>query len=113
MNPLLDPKSKPGFHSIGRNPNDLTIEELAEGGHTPQRPAKAIRHFCFECMGEDWKSVKTCGSIKCPLWPYRMGSRPKPWRGLRSSNTGVNPRTSVGGKADLAGDLASGIEEAE
>ena len=97
MNPLLDAKSKPGFHSIGRNPNDLTIEELAEGGHTPRPPAKAIRQFCFQCMGKCWKSVATCGSTECELWPFRMGSRPKVWRGLRSSNTDERPQAPQGG----------------
>ena len=112
MNPLLDPKTKPGFHNIGRNPNDLTLEELEEGGHKPRSPAKAIRHMCCECMGGDWRPVATCGSILCPLWPFRMGSRPKAWRGLRSSNTDANPHAPQGGKSSISTDLSSGIEEA-
>lgn len=32
MNPLLDPKTVPGFHNVGRNPHDFSSEELKEGG---------------------------------------------------------------------------------
>ena len=97
MNSLLDPASKEGFYSIGRNPHNLTIDELEAGGFTPHSATKAIRRHCYECMGESWKCVAECGSFSCVLWPFRTGTRPKAWRGLRSSNTEANTPAPYGG----------------
>ena len=40
-------------------------------------PIKAIRAYCIECSGGMTKEVKLCTAEKCPLYPYRMGKRPK------------------------------------
>lgn len=40
-------------------------------------PIKAIRVHCIECSGGQNKEVKECPITKCPLYPYRMGKRPK------------------------------------
>ena len=39
------------------------------------RPLKAIRKNCLECSSSP-KEVRLCPVIKCPLYPYRMGTRP-------------------------------------
>ena len=39
------------------------------------RPLKAIRKNCLECSGSP-KEVRLCPVIKCPLYAYRMGTRP-------------------------------------
>lgn len=39
-------------------------------------PIKAIRAKCLDCS-EDKKEVRYCPAESCPLWPYRMGRRPK------------------------------------
>ena len=40
-------------------------------------PIKAIRSYCIECSGGAKAEVKFCTIEKCPLYPYRMGKRPK------------------------------------
>jgi hypothetical protein len=42
--------------------------------HTPM---KAIRAKCLDCTCQQPKEVRLCTVISCPLWPYRMGKRPK------------------------------------
>lgn len=111
MNNLLNRKSEEGFHNIGRNPHDLTLEELADGGFTPHTAAKAIRRHCYECMGESWKCVAECGSVDCALWPFRMGTRPKAWQRLRSFNTENYPQTLQRGEEHSDNDFMSDIEE--
>jgi hypothetical protein len=34
---------------------------------------KAIRLFCYECMGFQKSEVPRCTSLTCPLYPYRPG----------------------------------------
>ena len=41
-------------------------------------PIKAIRAHCVECSGGQRAEVRFCTIQNCPLWPYRMGHRPKP-----------------------------------
>jgi hypothetical protein len=38
---------------------------------------KSIRAKCLDCSNDQPKEVRLCPVIKCPLWPYRMGKRPK------------------------------------
>lgn len=38
---------------------------------------KAIRKKCLECSCGSSTEVKECPVIKCPLWTYRSGHRPK------------------------------------
>ena len=40
-------------------------------------PMKAIRAKCLECSCGAFIEVKLCPIEKCPLYPYRMGHRPK------------------------------------
>jgi hypothetical protein len=41
------------------------------------RPMKAIRAKCVECSGGNRAEVRQCEIEDCPLWPYRLGRRPK------------------------------------
>lgn len=43
-----------------------------------QTPIKAIRAKCMDCCCYQAKEVRLCPSVNCPLYPYRMGHRPKP-----------------------------------
>ncbi|TKJ41187.1 hypothetical protein CEE37_05850 [candidate division LCP-89 bacterium B3_LCP] len=38
---------------------------------------KAIRQFCYRCLGKSWKSVAECEDRRCQLWPFRFGKLPK------------------------------------
>ena len=38
---------------------------------------KAIRLKCIDCCCGQLAEVRLCPCNNCPLWPYRMGKRPK------------------------------------
>lgn len=40
-------------------------------------PIKAIRSKCIECCCSQRNEVRLCTIPDCPLFPYRMGHRPK------------------------------------
>lgn len=40
-------------------------------------PIKAIRAKCLDCCCGQKKEVKLCPSTNCPIYPYRMGHRPR------------------------------------
>lgn len=40
-------------------------------------PIKAIRAKCVDCSCGQLKEVRECPVTNCPLYPYRMGKRPK------------------------------------
>ncbi|MBP3897147.1 MAG: hypothetical protein J6D57_04845 [Mogibacterium sp.] len=40
-------------------------------------PIKAIRAKCVDCSGGELREIRECPMTKCPIWPYRMGKRPK------------------------------------
>ena len=40
-------------------------------------PVKAIRAKCLDCCCGHPSEVRICTASKCPLYPYRMGTRPK------------------------------------
>ncbi len=41
-----------------------------------ETPIKAIRKYCIECSGYQLKEIRDCTCTECPLYPYRMGTRP-------------------------------------
>ncbi len=40
-------------------------------------PIKSIRAKCLDCCGYQSKEVRLCPAKNCPIYPYRMGKRPK------------------------------------
>ena len=46
-------------------------------------PVKAIRKKCLSCS-ENAPDVKGCVFTECPLYPFRMGRRPKGSRPLKA-----------------------------
>ena len=40
-------------------------------------PIRAIRAKCIECYCGQLKEIRLCPSINCPIYPYRLGHRPK------------------------------------
>jgi hypothetical protein len=62
-------------------------------------PLRAIRFKCGACMGgepdrmprgEVAQAIDECGSVGCPLWPFRFGS--DPWRPEASEVQKANAR---------------------
>ncbi len=39
-------------------------------------PIKTIRKKCLDCSEGQYKQVRYCTVLSCPLYPYRMGKRP-------------------------------------
>ena len=40
-------------------------------------PVKSIRKKCINCSCWQYSEVRECTDIECPLYPYRMGKKPK------------------------------------
>lgn len=52
---------------------------------------RAIRYFCFECVGFDQgfrQLVDSCTSKSCPLFPFRFGKDPSPNAFLQAYSQG-------------------------
>ena len=45
-------------------------------------PIQAIRAKCWDCANGSRREIRLCDLTHCPLWPYRMGRRPKDARAL-------------------------------
>jgi len=63
---------------VGRDPREMTTEELAQLGHERISPMKALRLRCLDCCAGSPARVRLCESVTCPSWPFRMGR--SPWR---------------------------------
>lgn len=61
-----------GGNAIGRDPRSIPAGDLRRLGH-PESPIKAIRAKCLDCCAGNEAEVRKCISLKCPLWPMRMG----------------------------------------
>lgn len=72
-NPLLEIGTE--GHPVGKNPLDLTENELVDAGHVPMPLIKVIRKNCLDC-DDTPSNVRKCVNTDCPLWPYRMGVNP-------------------------------------
>jgi hypothetical protein len=62
----------------GRDPREMTPDEMREAGHSPMPPLQAIRARCLDCCAGQANEVAACTAVKCPAWPFRMGT--DPWR---------------------------------
>jgi hypothetical protein len=74
---------KPGLkihqgHPAGRDPREMTPDELKAAGHLPRSPLQTIRARCVDCCAYQEKEVALCPTVDCPSWPFRMGT--DPWR---------------------------------
>ena len=65
-------------HDVGRDPRGMTADELAAAGHLRMNAQKALRLRCIDCSGASAAAVRLCALVRCPAWPFRMGS--SPWR---------------------------------
>lgn len=54
-------------------------------------PMKAIRSKCLDCMCGNRAEVRRCPCENCPLFPYRMGHKPKQGSDTPDSINAVNP----------------------
>jgi hypothetical protein len=113
---------KPGLklhegRPAGRDPREMTQDELREAGHEPMSPLRAVRARCLDCCGYQEKEVALCPARDCPAWPFRMGT--DPWRkpasearrvAARRVMTRLNARRNRGGIAPSDTPPDHGIE---
>ena len=55
----------------------MTTEKRQDDQSKIRTPVKAIRAKCLDCCCNQRLEVKLCPAKGCPLWPYRLGHRPK------------------------------------
>jgi hypothetical protein len=60
----------------GRDPRQMTLEELESVGHPPRPLREAIREKCLDCSGGSIKEIRLCTAVACALWPFRMNKNP-------------------------------------
>jgi hypothetical protein len=70
---ILDPTE---HVRVGRDPREMTREELAACGHETTPVLAAIRTKCLECSGGAPSEARRCLVVHCALWPFRMGTNP-------------------------------------
>ena len=58
-------------HSKAVNVRNV-IRERREQGQIADK-AHAIRNHCLECVGYNNEEVKLCTSVRCWLYPWRLG----------------------------------------
>ena len=63
---------------VGRDPDQMTAEELIAVGHSAMSPLKALRLRCIDCCAGSSLEARLCTAVSCPSWPFRMGRNP--WR---------------------------------
>jgi hypothetical protein len=68
-----------GEYFIGRDPRDMTADEIAALGHEPMGPLQAIRAKCLDCCAGSVHEVRCCAAVACH--PGRFG--PARTRGAR------------------------------
>jgi hypothetical protein len=96
-------------HAAGRDPREMSRQELREVGHEPMPPLQAIRARCVDCCAGQSNEVAHCAAVECPSWPFRMGTNP--WRkpasdgrreAARATMTRINARRRKGDRAETA-----------
>lgn len=60
----------------GRDPREMSIEELNSLGHHKTPLRKVIRANCISCCGGISSEVRSCTLVDCVFWPYRMNKNP-------------------------------------
>jgi hypothetical protein len=70
-----------GSVKIGRDPREMTRDELRALGHEKLTAIQAIRARCIDCCAGATVEVRRCTAVYCPSWPFRMGF--DPWRERR------------------------------
>lgn len=76
----VSPYSSDRGELIGRDPREMTRDELDAAGIERVVGLKAIRAKCIDCSGGSQSEVRKCTVTYCPLWPLRMGTVPAAWR---------------------------------
>ena len=107
---------------VGRDPHQMTTEELIAVGHSAMSPLKALRLRCIDCCAGSSLEVRLCTAVSCPAWPFRLGNSPwrppaseaqRAWgRRLAAMSSGAfSEKTEKGGRVVLATTLPASTPE--
>jgi hypothetical protein len=61
-----------GGYFIGRDPRQMTQDELRAVGYQPKSLLAIIRAKCLDCVGGSPDEVRKCAAVTCELHPVRM-----------------------------------------
>lgn len=88
-NPLLmvSPYDADNGELIGRDPREVSSGEYATHLPNAQVGMKAIRAKCLDCCAGNHTEIRKCVVTHCPLWPLRMGNKPKGLQEARGVTT--------------------------
>jgi len=70
-------------YDVGRDPREMSQDELRQMGHKPMSALKATRLKCLDCCTFSANEVRLCVAVDCPSWPFRLGK--SPWRSPMSA----------------------------
>jgi len=70
-------------YKVGRDPREMSHDELRQMGHKPMSALKAMRLKCLDCCNFSPNEVRLCVAVDCPNWPFRLGK--SPWRSPMSA----------------------------
>ena len=115
--PTATPKQMPRSGAVyddrgyleGRDPRTMSPDELVAMGHAPMSPLRAIRTHCLDCCAGSSQEVAKCMALRCPSWPYRMGTNP--WRARPSDKQQQAMRERGRRLAEANRTLASDAED--
>jgi hypothetical protein len=65
-----------GGELIGRDPRKIDVNEFVEAGIDGAAVLEVIRAKCLDCCVYQPEEVRKCVAVRCPNWPYRMGTNP-------------------------------------
>ena len=95
-----------GEYFVGRDPREMTPDELIAMGHEQMSPMQAIRAKCLDCAGSS-DEVRKCVAVVCPSWPYRMGRNP--WRTISEGRREAGRRLAAQKRAVRSSDAKSDL----
>jgi hypothetical protein len=92
----------PEDYYVGRDPRQMSPDELTAMGQKRRSPMDAIRAKCLDCRAGSTNEVRQCVAVTCPNWPFRTGHNP--WRAPPSEVQREASRTNAArmhaGRAD-------------
>ncbi len=76
---------------VGRDPREITTGEWLASDLPLDVGLRAIRAKCLDCAVTA-RAVRPCVLTTCPLWPLRMGTKPKGFREARAQRDAARER---------------------
>ena len=65
----------PNGETEGLDPRGMPRKLLEEIGHSKKGLLRVLRDKCLDCA-HTVSEVRSCTSVDCALWPYRLGTNP-------------------------------------